>query len=73
MKGPARLQELTTLVEGFGNPAVNHLLTEDISVRAAVEGLIVKEAASRWIVDVATHSYGPVRGNLLGRYRWSSY
>ena len=60
----ARLQELTTRVEGFGNPALGRLLTENISVRAAVEELIVKEAALRWIVDVATHSYGPVRGKL---------
>jgi hypothetical protein len=60
----ARLQELTTLVESFGNPAINRLLTENISVRAAVEELIVKEAALRWIVDVATHSYGPARERL---------
>jgi hypothetical protein len=60
----ARLQELRTLVGDFGNPAINRLLTENISVRAAVEELIVKEAALRWIVDVATHSRGPIREKL---------
>jgi hypothetical protein len=60
----ARLQDLRTLAGDFGNPAINRLLTENISVRAAVEELIVKEAALRWIVDVATHSHGPIREKL---------
>jgi len=43
---------------------LGRLLTENISVRAPLEELIVKEAALRWIVDVATHSYGPVSEKL---------
>ena len=60
----ARLQELTDLIEGFENSALNCLLTEKTSVREAVEELIVKEAALRWIVRVATHCSGPVREKL---------
>lgn len=60
----ARLQELTDLIEGFENSALNCLLTEKTSVREAVEELIVKEAALRWIVRVATHSSSPVREKL---------
>jgi hypothetical protein len=60
----ARLQELTDFVENFTSSTVNLLLTEKPSAREILEELVVKEAALRWIVRVATLSSEPVRARL---------
>ncbi|MGH9746069.1 MAG: hypothetical protein ACRD59_08175 [Candidatus Acidiferrales bacterium] len=60
----ARLQELTEFVEGFTGSTVNLLLVEKASAREILEELVVKEAALRWIVRVATLSSEPVRERL---------
>jgi hypothetical protein len=60
----ARLRELTDFVEKLGDAAFNFFLTERVSVREAIEELIVKKTALRWIVRVAKRSTGRVRENL---------
>lgn len=60
----ARLRELADFVEKFGDAAFNFFLTERVSVREAIEELIVKKTALRWIVRVAKRSTGRVRENL---------
>jgi hypothetical protein len=59
-----RLQELTNLVEDFASSALSLFRIEKTVVREAIEELIVKEAALRWIVGVASRSVSPVREQL---------
>ena len=60
----ARLQTITGFVEGLTTSTVNLLLAEKPSAREALQELVVKEAALRWIVRVATLSNGDVRARL---------
>ena len=60
----ARLQTITSFVEGLTTSTVNLLLAEKPSAREALQELVVKEAALRWIVRVATLSSGDVRARL---------
>jgi hypothetical protein len=60
----ARLQTITSFVEGLTTSTVNLLLAEKPSAREALQELVVKEAALRWIVRVATLSNGDVRARL---------
>jgi hypothetical protein len=60
----ARLQTITGFVEGLTTSTVNLLLAEKPSAREALQELVVKEAALRWIVRVATLSSGDVRARL---------
>ena len=60
----ARLQTITSFVEGLTTSTVNLLLAEKPSAREALQELVVKEAALRWIVRVATLSSGEVRARL---------
>jgi hypothetical protein len=60
----SRLEELTGLVEGFSDSALNLFLTEKTAVREAIEELVVKVSALDWIVRVAKRSTGPVRQGL---------
>jgi hypothetical protein len=60
----ARLQTITGFVEGLTTSTVNLLLAEKPSAREALQELVVKEAALRWIVRVATLSSGDVRSRL---------
>ncbi len=60
----SRLRNLGHLVEGLCDAAYLTLLTERTHVREALEELLVKEAAMRWIVRVAKHSNGPIREAL---------
>src|SRR5579864_5154757 len=60
----ARLQAITSFVEGLTTSTVNLLLAEKPSAREALQELVVKEAALRWIVRVATLSSGDVRARL---------
>lgn len=60
----SRLEELTDLVDGFGDSAFNLFLTEKTAVREAIEELVVKVSALEWIVRVAKRSTGSVRRGL---------
>ncbi len=60
----SRLQELTDLVECFGDTAFNLFLTEKSAVREAIQELVVKVSALDWIVRVARRSTGSVREGL---------
>jgi hypothetical protein len=60
----ARLQTITCFVEGLTTSTVNLLLAEKPSAREALQELVVKEAALRWIGRVATLSSGEVRARL---------
>jgi hypothetical protein len=59
-----RLQELTYFTEGFTDAGFNLFLPENTSVRHAIEELLVKEAALRWIIRVAKRSTGRARVSL---------
>lgn len=60
----SRLRNLGHLVDGLCDATYLTLLTERTHVREALEELLVKEAAMRWIVRVARHSNGPIREAL---------
>lgn len=60
----SRLQELTEVVDGFGDTAFNLFLTEKSAVREAIQELVVKVSALDWIVRVAKRSTGSVRAGL---------
>jgi len=60
----SRLEELTGLVDGFGDAAFNLFLTEKTAVREVIEELVVKVSALDWIVRVAKRSTGSVRQGL---------
>jgi hypothetical protein len=60
----SRLQHLRYLVDGFCDVANPRLLTQTIHVREALEELLVKEAAMRWIVRIAKRSNGSIREAL---------
>lgn len=59
-----RLEELTDVVDGFGDAAFNLFLTEKSSVREVIEELVVKVSALDWIVRIARRSSGAVRQGL---------
>jgi len=60
----ARLQTITTFVEGLDTSTVDLLLAEKPFARELLKELVVKEAALRWIVRVATLSNENVRARL---------
>jgi adenylosuccinate lyase len=60
----ARLQAITSFVEGLNTSAVNLLLAEKPFAREALQELVVKEAALRWFVRVAIMSNERVRARL---------
>jgi hypothetical protein len=60
----ARLQTITTFVGGLNTSTVDLLLAEKPFARELLKELIVKEAALRWIVRVATLSNENVRARL---------
>jgi hypothetical protein len=60
----ARLQTITSFVEGLNTSTVDVLLAEKPFARELLQELIVKEAALRWIVRVATLSNENVRARL---------
>jgi hypothetical protein len=60
----ARLQTITTFVQGLNTSTVDLLLAEKPFARELLQELIVKEAALRWIVRVATLSNDNVRARL---------
>jgi hypothetical protein len=60
----ARLQELKSLVDRFGDAAFNLFLTEKSAVREAIEELAVKVSALDWIARIARRSTGQVREGL---------
>lgn len=60
----ARLQTITSFVEGLNTSTVDLLLAEKPFARELLQELIVKEAALRWIVRVATLSNENVRARL---------
>jgi hypothetical protein len=60
----ARLTDLKRSVEDFSRSAFSLLLTEQTSVREAIEELAVKVSALEWIVRVARHSAGQVQSRL---------
>jgi adenylosuccinate lyase len=60
----ARLQAITSFVEGLNTSAVNLLLAEKPFAREALQELVVKEAALRWSVRVAIMSNERVRARL---------
>jgi len=60
----ARLQTITTFVEGLNTSTVDLLLAEKPFARELLQELVVKEAALRWIVRVATLSNENVRARL---------
>lgn len=60
----ARLQAITSFVEGLNTSTVNLLLAEKPFAREALQELVVKEAALRWFVRVATISNEKVRARL---------
>jgi hypothetical protein len=59
-----RLAELKDFAEGFGDDAFSFFLAETISVREAIEELVVKVNALDWIARVAKRSTGCVRERL---------
>jgi hypothetical protein len=60
----ARLQIITSFAEGLNTSTVDLLLAEKPFARELLKELIVKEAALRWIVRVATLSNENVRARL---------
>ena len=60
----ARLQTITSFVEGLNTSTVDLLLAEKPFARELLQELIVKEAALRWIVRVAILSNENVRARL---------
>ena len=60
----ARLQTITSFVEGLNTSTVDLLLAEKPFARELLQELVVKEAALRWIVRVATLSNENVRARL---------
>jgi len=62
----ARLQTITTFVEGLNTSTVDLLLAEKPFARELLKELVVKEAALRWFVRVATLSNESVRARLWG-------
>ena len=60
----ARLQTITNFVEGLNTSTVDLLLAEKPYARELLKELVVKEAALRWIVRVATPSNENVRARL---------
>ena len=60
----ARLQAITSFVEGLNTSTVNLLLAEKPFAREALQELVVKEAALRWFVRVAIMSNEKVRARL---------
>jgi hypothetical protein len=60
----ARLQTITSFVEGLNTSTVDLLLAEKPFARELLHELIVKEAALRWIVRVAILSNENVRARL---------
>jgi hypothetical protein len=60
----ARLLTITSFVEGLNTSAVDLLLAEKPFARELLKELVVKEAALRWIVRVATLSNENVRARL---------
>jgi len=60
----ARLQAITSFVEGLNTSTVNLLLAEKPFAREALQELVVKEAALRWFVRVAIMSNEKVRTRL---------
>jgi len=60
----ARLQTITTFVEGLNTSTVDLLLAEKPFARELLQELVVKEAALRWIVRVAILSNENVRARL---------
>ena len=60
----ARLQAITSFVEGLNTSTVNLLLAEKPFAREALQELVVKEAALRWFVRVAIISNEEVRARL---------
>ena len=60
----ARLQTITTFVEGLDTSTVDLLLAEKPFASELLKELVVKEAALRWIVRVATLSNESVRARL---------
>ena len=62
----ARLQTITTFVEGLNTSTVDLLLAEKPFARELLQELVVKEAALRWMVRVAALSNENVRARLWG-------
>ena len=60
----ARLQTITSFVEDLNTSTVDLLLAEKPFARELLQELVVKEAALRWIVRVATLSNENVRARL---------
>lgn len=60
----ARLQTITSFVEGLNTSTVDLLLAEKPFARELLHELVVKEAALRWIVRVAILSNENVRDRL---------
>ena len=60
----ARLETITSFVEGLNISTVDLLLAEKPFARELLKELVVKEAALRWIVRVATLSNENVRARL---------
>lgn len=60
----ARLQTITSFVEGLNTSTVDLLLAEKPFARELLKELMVKETALRWIVRVATLSNENVRARL---------
>ena len=60
----ARLQTITSFVEGLTTSTVDLLLAEKPFSRELLQELVVKEAALRWIVRVAILSNENVRARL---------
>jgi hypothetical protein len=60
----ARLQTITSFAEGLDTSTVELLLAEKPFARELLKELVVKEAALRWMVRVATLSSESVRNRL---------
>jgi len=60
----ARLQTITSFVEALDTSTVDLLLAEKPFARELLKELVVKEAALRWFVRVATLSNESVRARL---------
>jgi len=60
----ARLQTITSFVEALDTSTVDLLLAEKPFARELLKELVVKEAALRWLVRVATLSNESVRARL---------
>ena len=60
----ARLLEMKNFAEGFSQSTFIFSLSEDASVREAIEELLLKETALWWIIGVAKRSTGKARVSL---------